>query len=210
MIVGAILGHYYHQWQVARRPSHQPLATALVLFVAIAISLYAESQLSPKAAIETVTTTRILELSPRRAWESLVFYEEIGLEPPILTRIGLPYPLRTEGDANVVGGITRCVYSTGYLLKRITTLEPMRKLAFEVVEQHGVEDQSFELIRGSFEFEPAGEGRTQVVLETVYRPLLQARFYWRPFEERLAHVLHEYVLDGMSAQVRSRNLVANR
>ena len=76
--------------------------------------------------------------------------------------------------------------------------------------QHGVEDRSFELISGSFEFESVGEGQTRVVLKTAYRPLLQARFYWRPFEERLAHVLHEYVLDAMSVQAEPRTLLASR
>lgn len=200
MMVGALLGHCFHAWQRTRRARGASLTTALVVFGIIAISLAAESRLTPRAEIETVTTSRILDLSLEQAWQNLVFYEEVGLEPPMLTRIGLPYPLRTEGDAHEVGAITRCVYSTGYLKKRITRFEPMRELAFDVIEQHGVEDQSFELVSGRFEFESIDEGRTRVVLETVYRPLLQARFYWRPFEERLAHVLHDYVLDGMSIQ----------
>jgi hypothetical protein len=147
-----------------------------------------------------VRTSRVVALSPQEAWERIVFYEEVPARPPALARIGLPRPLYTEGNAGAAGDLKRCVYSTGYLLKRITIHRPPRRLAFEVIEQHGVEDHSVDLIDGGFELEPVGEGATRITLETRYRPLLQARLFWRPFEHRLAHVLHNHVLDGIAEE----------
>ena len=126
-----------------------------------------------------------------------MFYEEVTLEPPLFARIGLPHPLRTEGDIGGVGDIKRCVYSSGYLRKKITHYEPGRLLEFDVIEQVGVEDRSADLTRGSFAFEETSDGRTLLTLTTVYRPLLSARAAWRPFERSLAHVLHNHVIDGM-------------
>jgi hypothetical protein len=103
-----------------------------------------------------------------------------------------------------VGDVVRCVYSEGQLRKRITVFEPGRRLAFDVIEQSGVEDRSAELRRGSFDFEALGDGRSRVTLTTVYRPLLTARTAWRPFEQQLAHVLHDHVLDGMQVADRHR------
>lgn len=180
------------------RTGHRPaIATSLALMLACGSLVYGETLIQERRPEEEITTTRILEMDPERAWQVLAFYEDVDLEPPLYARIGLPHPLRTEGPMQRVGDVTRCVYSTGYLRKRITTFEPGRELAFDVIEQVGIEDRSVELVRGSFRFEALPDGRTEVFLTTVYRPLLAARPAWRPFERRLAHVLHDHVLDGM-------------
>ena len=83
-----------------------------------------------------------LGMSRQQAWDLLMFYEEVDLEPPLFARIGLPHPLRTEGHIERVGDIKRCVYSSGYLRKRITRYEPGELVAFDVIEQVGVEDRS--------------------------------------------------------------------
>jgi len=180
------------------------VATSIALMMACSALVYGEAQIQERRPEEEITTTRILAMDPERAWQVLTFYEDVDIEPPLYARIGLPHPLRTEGPMRRVGDITRCVYSTGYLRKRITTFEPGHELAFDVVEQVGIEDRSVELVRGSFRFEARGDGRTEVSLTTVYRPLLAARPVWRPFEQRLAHVLHEHVLDGMEHEHRKR------
>jgi hypothetical protein len=178
--------------------------SSLLVVLATGTLVYGESLLGAPAVEEEVATARILDMEPTAAWELLMFYEEVDVEPPLYARIGLPHPLRTEGEMRAVGDVVRCVYSKGQLRKRITVFEPGRRLAFDVIEQTGVEDRSAELRRGSFDFETLGDGRTRVTLTTVYRPLLAARPAWRPFEQRLAHVLHEHVLDGMEVADRDR------
>jgi hypothetical protein len=196
----------------ARRRKGRPpaVATSIVLLVSCGALLAGEPRLEPLPDVEEVTTRRVVGMAPERAWQALVFYEEVDFEPPLLARIGLPHPLRTEGRVTAVGDVKRCVYSTGHLRKRITAFEPGRRLAFDVIEQQGIEDRSVELVRGSFRFEPLGDGRTEVVLSTVYRPLLSARPAWRPFERRLARVLHDHVLDGMESEHRRARVLLAR
>lgn len=130
-----------------------------------------------------------------------MFYEEVGAEPPRLAQIGIPYPLGTEGIVDEVDDTKRCLYEGGHLVKLITDFRPGERFAFDVIEQVGIEDRSVELIDGSFEFEEVAPGRTLVTLTTRYRPLLQARAAWRPFEYAVVHVLHDHVLDWMARNV---------
>ena len=72
--------------------------------------------------------------------------------------------------------------------------------AQDVIEQEGIEDRSIQLVDGSFALRES-EGGTVVTLTTRYRPLLQARVFWRPFEQRLTTVLHDHVLDAIERRV---------
>lgn len=161
---------------------------------------FLEHRATPPAGIEVVETVRVLDLSPGRAWDSLVFYEEVRLEPPWLARVGLPHPLSVRGRSAARGDLKVCVYDSGHLTKRITTYLPGRLLAFEVIEQRGIEDRSVRLVGGAFRFAPVAGGRTRVTLTTEYRPLLAARLFWRPWERLLTGVLHHHVLDGIQLE----------
>lgn len=198
MLVGVLAGFALRRMSEERRVAS--VLIPVLLIVLPVPGLWVEGRLGPppRGTVEVVRTSRVVALDPQEAWGRIVFYEEVPARPPALARIGLPRPLYTEGSAGAVGDLKRCVYSSGYLIKRITEHAPPRRLTFEVLEQHGVEDRSVELIDGGFELEPAGDGATRITLETRYRPLLQARLFWRPFEHRLAHVLHNHVLDGIA------------
>jgi len=199
MLVGLMAGRLLRRTTAGHR--FAGVAVPLLLVVLPVPGLWWEGQLGPPPyTVEVVRTSRLVDLSPGETWQRIVFYEEVPARPPALARIGLPRPLYTEGSSQGVGALKRCVYSSGYLVKRITEHEPPRRLTFEVLEQHQVEDRSVELIDGGFELEPVAGGRTRITLETRYRPLLQARIFWRPFEHRLARVLHEHVLDGIAPE----------
>ena len=205
-LVGAVVGSALRQELDPERNPFLPL----LLFLAVGGGLQMERLLAPQLEPESVVTRRTLDLPSAEAWDRLVFYEEVPLPPPLLARLGIPHPLRTEGRVTRPGDVKLCVYSTGHLRKRITGYRPGRLLAFDVIEQRGVEDRSAELLSGSFRFEPLADGRTRVTLTTTYRPLLQARGVWRPFEVAVARVLHNHVLDGMElAVVEERGLRAD-
>ncbi|MEX0652814.1 MAG: hypothetical protein WD534_02190 [Phycisphaeraceae bacterium] len=158
----------------------------------------AEQMAGLEPSHEVVVTRRVLAVGPAQAWESLLFYEDVEHAPSVLLRLGLPRPLQTQGQVQGVGDVKVCIYDKGHLSKRITVHEVGRRLAFDVTQQVGIEDNSVRLVRGSFDFEPAGAGRTQVTLSTEYQPLLTPRWYWRPLEQMSAHALHGHVLEGMS------------
>jgi hypothetical protein len=154
-------------------------------------------------ADETISTDRLIAVSPDRAWKSLMFYEEVAHPPPLLMRLALPRPLYTSGVARKPGDVMICVYTKGRLVKRVTASVVDQKLTFAVIEQTRLETDSIHLEGGSFAFEPAGSNQTRVTLTSQYQPLLWPRFLWRPFERIGFHTLHGYVLDGMAIKAMS-------
>src|SRR5512133_462086 len=82
---------------------------------------------------EAVTSTLRLEVPRERVWEALRFYEEIPTRPSALLRLILPTPVRSEGQKLQPGGVVRCTYEGGHLIKRITVAEPPVLLRFEVL-----------------------------------------------------------------------------
>jgi hypothetical protein len=169
---------------------------ASIAFVGLLIPL--EQAALPSQPIETVATTHVLEMSAGDAFERIQFYEDASGTPPRLLQFALPRPIKTVGDGSRVGGIQRCIYDIGYLVKEITEVEPGERYAFRVIEQVGVEDHSVALTTGSFDFEPIDEDTTEVVLTTSYRPKLSARLAWRPFEHAVIHKLHDHVIASMT------------
>jgi hypothetical protein len=153
-----------------------------------------------------------MDAPPRRAWDTVMFYEEVRHPPPALFRLGMPRPLYTSGSSAAVGEEKTCVYDKGRLVKRITEREEQRRLSFRVVEQ-GFEQHAMTLSGGAFEFEPVGEeaagdpGRTRVTLSTRYHPHLGPRWCWRPFERLTVRTLHGHVLKGMAEKARERERV---
>ncbi|MEM6567831.1 MAG: hypothetical protein AAF726_13265 [Planctomycetota bacterium] len=195
-IIGMGVGHALRA-RLWSRLERMPGA-ALVLIVALGLHLEARS--TPRFEPEEIVTTRIVDADRVAVWSALTFYEDVPLEPPLLARIGLPHPVGTEGVPDEVGALTRCRYTKGYLTKLVTELREGTLLAFDVVEQVDVEDRSVELLSGRFALEDAPGGGTRVTLTTRYRPLLPARWYWRPWEQRVCGALHRHVLDGIGLQ----------
>lgn len=168
---------------------------ACVVLVAIAIPI---EQAAFVPVSESVQTSRVVSASADVAFRRITFYEDLEGPPPTLLRIALPRPIRTEGPPPAVGVEKRCVYEGGYILKRITTLQPGVLYEFRVTEQVNVEDRAVTLLGGSIRLAPAGPGRTRVTLTTRYRPKLAARLLWRPYEYAVVHTLHDHVLDHIA------------
>ncbi len=156
----------------------------------------------PRTSSEGVATSLELFGSPEAVWRCLMFYEDVPHKPWPLLRLLLPQPQKSEGDKLSVGSLIRCSYDRGTLVKRITRVEPMRFLGFEVVEQKLGIERHGSAVRGSYEFVPAGDA-TRVVLTTVYRGHGRPRFLWRIVEHYLCHRLHRHILRGMRLRLAS-------
>lgn len=154
----------------------------------------------PGAAIDAVTTKGAFEASPEAVWQKLMFYEEVPLRPPLMLRIFLPVPVKTQGNDKHVGASVECSYSQGSLVKRITVLDPPRLVRFEVIEQHLGVERCVTTVEGSYEIRADGGG-SEVALTTMYRGHLRPRWLWRPVERSLAHQLHRHILAGMGANL---------
>jgi hypothetical protein len=148
------------------------------------------------ATTEAVATRVHVPATPEAVWHCLVFYEEVSGRPPFLLRTLLPRPVRTEGAKTAVGSLVRCTYHGGELVKRITAVEPLRLLQFEVVEQRLGIEGCVETRGGAYLLSPCDDG-TDVVLVTEYRAYLRPRALWRRLESLLVGELHGHVLEGL-------------
>jgi len=156
------------------------------------------SRLFGRAPAREAVATRIrLDASVDAVWKQLRFYEDIHQRPGFLLRTLLPEPIRSNGDKTRVGGIVQCMYTNGATLsKRITFVEPPRRLEFEVTAQHlGIED-CVVTVGGSYHLREAQDG-TELLLTTAYRAYLYPRELWRPVEVRLVSELHGHILNGL-------------
>lgn len=149
-----------------------------------------------KPAEDSVATKVHFDASPEAVWNRLIFFEEVPGRPPFILRLLLPHPVRSEGNKSDVGAAVQCTYKGGYLVKRITDVEPPFRLRFEVVEQRLGIEGCVRALSGSYQICRHGDG-TDVVLTTNYRAFLRPRLLWRPLEKILAGQLHCHILNEM-------------
>jgi hypothetical protein len=180
---------------VSGGPVQRALVARRSLSVRTALDRLAQ-WLPRSARREAVTTTFRLDVPRELAWTGLRFYEDIPTRPSPLLRLILPTPVRSEGQKLQPGGVVRCTYEGGHLIKRVTLAEPPGFLRFEVLEQDLGIEHCISLAEGSYEIRDDGTG-CQVLLTTAYRGHLRPRFLWRPVERALAHAVHLHILRGM-------------
>lgn len=85
-------------------------------------------------------------------------------------------------------------------MKRITAVEQLRLIQFEVVEQRlGIEGCVIAL-DGSYEIRRDSRG-SDIILITKYRAFLRPRRLWHPLERLLMTQLHKHVLNGMRSSL---------
>ena len=149
---------------------------------------------------EAVETRTHFDASPEILWNRILFYEEVPGSPPLLLRILLTCPRRTEGEKAVVGSRVRCLYDGGYLIKRITAVEPHQQLQFEVIEQKLGIESCVVATGGAYEIRSCNGG-ADVVLTTRYLSRLRPRGLWRRLEKLVARRLHWHILNGMRSAV---------
>jgi len=144
-----------------------------------------------------VATKMTFTASPDEVWNRLMFYEQIEERPPLHLRLLLPEPINTVGSKSAVGDEARCNYQNGYLVKRVTEIEPGQRYAFEVAEQALPIRGGMTLSGGEYRLQPLEGGRTEVTLSTRYRSLLRPRWLWGLIEVMVCHAFHRHILRAM-------------
>ncbi len=159
---------------------------------------YVENKIFTLSPPNTVQTSFVIDQPPLKVWKKIRFYEAIKGQPPLLLKLGLPQPQGTEGSADAVGSLTKCLYNKGhYIVKRINHLEEGRLLSFDVIEQHIHFEHDVTLLDGSFFLQPTAAGTTRIILTTRYQSRLRPTWLWKPMEEASITTLHRYVLENM-------------
>jgi hypothetical protein len=149
-----------------------------------------------EAATSTIATRMSFAAPIERAWQSLLFYEEVKERPPLPLRLLLPVPIRTEGDKSRVGAEAMCLYEDGHLLKRATRIEKPTLYEFEVARQALAVGGSMRLSGGRYELRERAGG-TEVTVITTYSSEKWPRWLWRPLERFVCHMFHRFLLRSM-------------
>jgi hypothetical protein len=130
-------------------------------------------------------------------WEGLMFYEQIGRRLPILLRLLLPAPIRTEGRRSRVGDVVKCHYVGGHLLKRVTEITSGRSYEFEIIEQNVTVGPGIRLLSGSYTMRDLPGHHTEIGLMTRYSSSNRPRWLWARIEAAVCHSFHRHILSAM-------------
>ena len=152
----------------------------------------------------SVATSMIFDAAPADVWERLMFYEQIDQRPPLHLRLLLPMPIETAGRKSEIGDEARCLYQGGYLIKRVTQVEPRRRYVFEVAEQALEVGGGVKLSGGEYVISELGRGRAEVRIVTRYTSPRWPRWLWRPVERAVCHSFHRHILRAMRREVEVR------
>jgi len=197
VLIGAAIGAFLRMGLKRSQFDQRWYLPMLILVVCVGTLGLVERLTHRPHAIESVVTSVNIPAPVGKAWNAVMFYEEVRHRPPWLLRLGLPKPLYTHGSTRRIGDIKTCVYSKGHLTKRVTEYSLDHRLAFDVIEQDRIENHSVRLTQGSFDFTSIGPEQTRVDLTTSYEPKLGPRWIWRPAEELAIHSMHRHILEGM-------------
>ncbi len=151
-----------------------------------------------RAVEDSVVTQAHFPFSLESAWKRLMFYEEVPGRPPFPLNLFMPCPVRTEGEKSGPGARVQCFYNGGYLVKRITAVEPLQLVEFDVIEQNLGIERCVIALSGSYRIRPSANGVT-IILTTHYQAFLHPRPVWHLVERVVANQLHGHVLQGMRA-----------
>ena len=152
----------------------------------------------------SIITRMTFAASPERVWSGLMFFEQIEEPPPLVLRMLLPVPIRTDGSTSKVGDEATCLYQGGHLLKRVTQIDPCRHYGFEVVEQNLALGGGLLLSGGCYTLRELPDCRTEVAVTTRYVSLKRPAWLWRPIEAVVCHQFHRHLLVAMRRNVESR------
>ena len=194
---GLILGIMLRATLKASRFSQRAYLSVALLLLPAAVA--AVEGRHDGLAVMSVSTVSVVDAPPGATWDGIQFYEEVRRPVPWLLWLSPSLrPQYTRGRSERVGDLKVCVYQRGHLIKRITAVEPGRRLTFAVVEQDRIETDGVTLVDGSFQLESIDGGRrTRVTLTTRYVPKLAPRFAYAWAEAWTVHTLHGHVLAGM-------------
>ncbi len=145
-----------------------------------------------------VETCEPLPCDAATAWDKVCFYENVGATPPLYLRLVLPTPNLHAGCFQMIGDVSRCMYSDGgYLTKTITGLAPGRRVEFAITEQTIRYHRHVVLHGGFIEIVPKDDGVSYVRMLTRYDNRLAPRSVTEPFVRRVIRAVHLFVIGDM-------------
>ncbi|GAB2771529.1 hypothetical protein HNQ93_000636 [Hymenobacter luteus] len=132
-----------------------------------------------------VENTIVIQAPPAVVWQHIIRVPPIqaqDLGPSLVDDFGFPRPVEATLSHEGVGGVRRATFERGVeFIETIDLWEPQRRLSFSIVpntatippttfdEHVTVGGRFFDVLRGTYQLEPAGPGRTRLILYSQQR-----------------------------------------
>jgi len=203
-----------------RRSKLRDAAGAIVVLPLAAGSL--ESRVEPPVDLRRVTSEIVIEAPADVVWSQIESVPEIRPEeqpPALYLAIGFPRPLSAVIDRPGVGGVREARFEGGVLfLEKVTDWQPGRRLAFTIdAQEHLIPPTTldehvtiggpyFDVLTGTYQIEPLGEGRVRLHLASELRISTNFNFYAGWWADLIMASIQENILEIVKA--RSERLAA--
>ncbi|PJJ54548.1 SRPBCC family protein [Hymenobacter chitinivorans] len=154
---------------------------ALLPFVAAPL----ESQFAAPDDFRRVQNTILINAPAEAVWHNIIRVPAISaqdLGPSLVDKIGFPRPVEATLSFEGVGGVRHATFERGVeFIETVDVWEPRRRISFRIVpntatippttfdEHVTVGGRFFDVLRGTYELQPAGPGRTRLVLYSQQR-----------------------------------------
>ena len=144
-----------------------------------------EAQLTTPTDSRRVENSVVIQAPAAVVWQHIIRVPAIqarDLGPSLVDDIGFPRPVEATLSHEGVGGVRRATFERGVeFIETVDLWEPQRRLSFSIVpntatippttfdEHVTVGGRFFDVLRGTYELQPAGPGRTRLVLYSQQR-----------------------------------------
>ena len=164
-------------------------AFALLPFIAAPL----ESRLNNPDNFRRVENTVVINAPPAVVWQHIIRVAPIqarDLGPSLIDDIGFPRPVEATLTHEGVGGVRHATFERGVeFIETVDDWQPLKRLSFSIVpntatippttfDEHViVGGRFFDVLRGTYELQPAGPGRTRLVLYSEQRLSTHLNWY---------------------------------
>jgi hypothetical protein len=195
-IIGAALYLSIVDWLPPRRDKTLVVAFALLPFLAIAI----ENRFDNPDDFRRVENTVEINAPAAVVWQHIIRVAPIqatDLGHSLIDDIGFPRPVEATLTHEGVVGVRHATFERGVeFIETVDDWQPLQRLSFSIVpntatippttfDEHViVGGRFFDVLRGTYELRPAGQGRTLLVLHSEQRLSTHLNWYaglWTSF-----------------------------
>ncbi|UOQ53455.1 hypothetical protein [Hymenobacter cellulosivorans] len=187
-VVMSLLGAAFYRILTRNRPGPNGRRStfivagfALLPFVAAPL----ESQFAAPDDFRRVENTILINAPVEAVWHNIIRVPAISaqdLGPSLIDKIGFPRPVEATLSFEGVGGVRHATFERGVeFIETVDVWEPLRRISFSIVpntatippttfdEHVTVGGRFFDVLRGTYELQPAGPGQTRLILYSQQR-----------------------------------------
>lgn len=161
-------------------------------------------------ARDKVETSVEIQAAPDTVWQVLTSFPDLPAPEAAYFKLGIAYPKSARITHPGVGGKITWTFTTGEVLERVTTWQPGKLLAYEILsEPEMMRELSpydlhpphlkgyFQSDRGYFRLEALPGGKTRLIGHTAYSGRMWPAFYWMPQASWLHGKMQKLVLENI-------------